>query len=111
VFTISAANVVEIRPVEPASPTGSAYARGRPAILNKRTCITKRKKKAQIIQMPACLPRLVNAEIIAESTGWSVKHVYRLAQQRQIPHHRIHGTVRFDPQQFANWLESHRIAA
>jgi hypothetical protein len=74
-FTISAVNVAEIRPSEPAGPTGSAYARGRPAILNKRTCITKRKKKPKAVQMPACLPQLVNAEIIAQSTGWSVKHV------------------------------------
>jgi excisionase family DNA binding protein len=61
--------------------------------------------------MPSCLPRLVNAEIIVESTGWSVKHVYRLAQLRQIPHYRFGGAVRFDPQEFAEWLESHRIAA
>ncbi len=61
--------------------------------------------------MPSCLPRLVNAEIISESTGWSVKHVYRLAQLRQIPHYRIGSTVRFDPQEIAVWLESHRIAA
>lgn len=33
VFTMSAVNVVEIRPVGPAGTTGSAYARGRPAIL------------------------------------------------------------------------------
>ena len=110
-FTIPAANVEKIRPVEAACPTGSAYARGRPAILNQRTCITQQTKRSKVVEMPACLPRLVNAEIIAESTGWSVKHVYRLAQQRQIPHYRIHGTVRFDPQEVADWLESHRIAA
>jgi excisionase family DNA binding protein len=90
---------------------GSAYARGRPAILNKRTCITQRKKKQKIIQMPSCLPRLVSAEVVAESTGMSVKHVYRLAQLRQIPHYRIGGTVRFDPQEIAEWLELQRIAA
>jgi excisionase family DNA binding protein len=111
VFTISAANVVEVRPVGQASPMGSAYARGRPAILNKRTCITQRKKKQKIIQMPSCLPRLVSAEVVAESTGMSVKHVYRLAQLRQIPHYRIGGTVRFDPQEIAEWLELQRIAA
>jgi excisionase family DNA binding protein len=61
--------------------------------------------------MPSCLKRLVSAEVVAESTGWSVKHVYRLAQLRQIPHYRIGGTVRFDPQVIAMWLESHRIAA
>ena len=41
----------------------------------------------------------------------SVKHVYRLAQLRQIPHYRIGGTVRFDPQEIAEWLELQRIAA
>jgi excisionase family DNA binding protein len=61
--------------------------------------------------MPACLRKLVSAEIIADSLGWSVKHVYRLAQLRQIPHYRFNGSVRFDPQEVAEWIESHRIAA
>ena len=61
--------------------------------------------------MPACLRKLVSAEVIAEVTGWSIKHVYRLAQQRQIPHRRFLGSVRFDPQEFADWLDDHRIAA
>lgn len=108
---MSAANVVEIRPVGPAGTTGSAYARGRPAILNKRTCITPRSKKLKIVQMPACLPQLVKADVISQSTGLSVKHVYRLAQQCQIPHYRILGSVRFNPRDFADWLDSHKIAA
>jgi predicted DNA-binding transcriptional regulator AlpA len=61
--------------------------------------------------MPACLPQLVKADVISESTGLSVKHVFRLAQQCQIPHYRILGSVRFKPQDFADWLDSHKIAA
>jgi excisionase family DNA binding protein len=57
------------------------------------------------------LRKLVSAEIIAETTGWSVQHVYRLAQQGQIPHHRILGSVRFDPHKIAKWLDDHEIAA
>ena len=103
---------MEVRRVGPVRLTWSAQARGHTAILNQRTCTTKRKTKlSKVVQMPECLPRLVSAEVIAASTGWSVKHVYRLAQLRQIPHYRIGGTVRFDPQEIAEWLEAHRIAA
>ncbi len=61
--------------------------------------------------MPTCLPKLVNAQVIAESTGWSLKHVYRLAQQGRIPHYRIEGTIRFDPIEIASWIQSFKIAA
>jgi excisionase family DNA binding protein len=61
--------------------------------------------------MPACLRVLVDVEIIVAATGWSPQHVYRLAQQRQIPHYRIRGSVKFDPQEIAEWIESHKIAA
>ena len=35
--------------------------------------------------MPTCLPRLVKADVISQSTGLSVKRVYRLGQLHQIP--------------------------
>jgi hypothetical protein len=34
-----------------------------------------------------------------------------MAQQRQLPHYRFFGSVKFDPQEIAEWLESHKIAA
>ena len=58
-----------------------------------------------------CLPKLVGAAVIAESTGWSRKHVYELAQKGQIPHYRIGGSVRFDPVKVKAWLDEHEIAA
>ena len=42
------------------SPGNSEY--GGPALRNVR-------RKEKIVQMPACLPRLVDADVIAESTG------------------------------------------
>jgi excisionase family DNA binding protein len=58
-----------------------------------------------------CLPKLVGAAVIAESTGFTRKHVYELAQKGQIPHHRIGGSVRFDPIKVKAWLDAHEIAA
>lgn len=81
-----------------------------PAILNEGNCSTKLKQQ-KLQPTPICLPKLVSAEVIAEVTGWSVKHIYRLAQQGRIPHYRICGSIRFDPQEIAEWLEFHRIAA
>ena len=59
----------------------------------------------------SCLPKLVGAAIVADSIGWSRKHVYEMAQKGQIPHYRFEGSVRFDPIEIAEWLESHKIAA
>jgi predicted DNA-binding transcriptional regulator AlpA len=95
----------------PPTPSEAHCAPGHPAILVIKDCITKLKKQPKVVQLPTCLRKLVSAEIIAESTGWSVKHVYRLAQQGLVPNYRIHGSVRFDPQKIADWLEAHRIAA
>lgn len=105
-----------LRPTCGQRPTGRPARRKRTARLARRQsykkeCTTKRKNKLNIVTLPACLPKLVAAEVVAESTRWSVKHVYRLAQQGLIPHYRIHGSVRFDPQEIADWLQNHRIAA
>jgi predicted DNA-binding transcriptional regulator AlpA len=59
----------------------------------------------------SCLPKLVGAAVIADSIGWSRKHVYELAQKGQIPHFRIEGSVRFDPIKVKAWLDDHEIAA
>jgi len=60
---------------------------------------------------PLCLPRLVGAAEIADSIGCSSKHVYDLAKRGLICHYRFEGSVRFNPQEVAAWLQSHRIAA
>jgi excisionase family DNA binding protein len=59
----------------------------------------------------SCLPKLVGAAVIADSFGWSRKHVYDLAQKGQIPHYRFEGSVRFDPIKVKAWLDDHEIAA
>jgi excisionase family DNA binding protein len=59
----------------------------------------------------SCLPKLVGASVIADSIGWSRKHVYDLAQRGQIPHHRVGSSVRFDPIKIKAWLDDHEIAA
>lgn len=56
-------------------------------------------------------PRLVTAAVIAESTGWTRKHIYDLAKRRRIPHYRVDGSVKFDPVKVMAWLAEHEIAA
>ena len=45
-----------------------------------------------------CLPNLVGATEIADSTGASRQYIYKLAKQRQIPHYRFGYMVKFDLQ-------------
>jgi predicted DNA-binding transcriptional regulator AlpA len=91
----------------------SASVRARPIGNSvERDCITKCKEQIHnVIELPACLPKLVKAEVIAEATGWSPKHVYRLAQQGRIPHHCLEGSIRFDPRKIAIWIQSREIPA
>jgi excisionase family DNA binding protein len=56
-------------------------------------------------------PRLVAAAVIAELTGWTRKHIYDLAKRGKIPHYRVGGSVRFDPQKVMGWLAEHEVAA
>jgi len=110
--TLSVANVVEhAQEGQPAQLSASVRAR---PIGNsvERDCITKCNQQIhKVVALPTCLPKLVNAQVIAESTDWSLKHVYRLAQQGRIPHYRIEGTVRFNPVEIADWIQSFKIAA
>ena len=56
-------------------------------------------------------PKLVGAAVIAEMTGFTRKHIYDLAKHGQIPHYRIGGSIRFDPEKVKAWLDQHEIAA
>jgi len=60
-------------------------------------------------QRSSCLPKLVGAAVIAESLGYSRKHVYALAKMRRIPHARFEGSVRFDPEKVRKWLDNHNV--
>jgi excisionase family DNA binding protein len=46
------------------------------------------------------------AEGLGELLGWSPKHVYKLASDGRMPSYRLGGSVRFDPQAVADWLEA-----
>jgi excisionase family DNA binding protein len=59
----------------------------------------------------SCLPRLVTAAVIAAAIGCTAKHVYDLAKRSQVPHYRIGSSVRFNPQEIAEWLETMKVAA
>ena len=65
----------------------SASVRARPIGNSvERDCITKCKEQIHtVVELPACLPKLVKAEVIAEATGWSPKHVLCLAKIRSRP--------------------------
>ena len=93
--TLSAANVVEhTQEGQPAQLSASVRTR---SIGNsvERDCITKCNQQIhKVVKLPTCLPKLVNAQVIAESTGWSLKHVYRLAQQGRIPQYCLEGSIR-----------------
>jgi excisionase family DNA binding protein len=61
-------------------------------------------------QQPSNLPHLVGAAIIAESTGYSVKTVYKKAARGRLPHYRFEGSVRFDPIEIKEWIDTHKAA-
>jgi excisionase family DNA binding protein len=60
------------------------------------------------LQLP-CLPNLVGATEIAESTGASRQYIYALAKRRQIPHYRFGYMIKFDPDEIAKWFNSHKV--
>jgi excisionase family DNA binding protein len=43
---------------------------------------------------------------LCELLGVDDKHVYRMAARGKLPSFHIGGSVRFDPQEVANWLRS-----
>jgi excisionase family DNA binding protein len=61
-------------------------------------------------QQSSILPHLVGAAIIAESTGYSVKTVYKKASHGRIPHYRFEGSVRFDPLEIKEWIDNQKAA-
>jgi excisionase family DNA binding protein len=64
-----------------------------------------------MISATQTLPRLVGAKEIATALHCTAKHIYDLAKHGQVPHYRIGASVRFDPIQIAEWLETMKIAA
>jgi excisionase family DNA binding protein len=61
-------------------------------------------------QQASLLPHLVGAAIVAESTGYSVKTVYKKAAHGRMPHYRFDGSVRFDPIEIKEWIDNQKAA-
>jgi excisionase family DNA binding protein len=49
------------------------------------------------------------ADELAEVLSVSRKHIYKLAKGGRIPCYRMGGTIRFDPEATAQWLEKRAI--
>jgi len=43
---------------------------------------------------------------LCELLGVDDKHIYRMAARGSLPRFRVGGSVRFDPQEVANWLRA-----
>jgi excisionase family DNA binding protein len=50
------------------------------------------------------MPRALRASELAEILSTSKMTIYRLVEQGAIPHFRVGGLIRFDPQAVADWL-------
>jgi excisionase family DNA binding protein len=55
------------------------------------------------------LPRLVDAETLAQSLGVGIRHVRRLVDERRIPFVKVGRYVRFDVEQIAAWVDANRV--
>lgn len=54
-------------------------------------------------------PTLTTADA-AERCGTTAEHIRKLARERRIPHYRIGGLVKFDPNELDAWLEAGRVS-
>lgn len=50
------------------------------------------------------MPRALRASELATILSTSKMTIYRLVEQGAIPHFRVGGLIRFDPQAIADWL-------
>jgi excisionase family DNA binding protein len=55
------------------------------------------------------LPRLIDAETVAEYLGTSVRHIRRLVDERRIPFVKVGRHVRFDVDEVSAWVDDHRV--
>lgn len=59
---------------------------------------------------PVELPRLLDAQGLAEHLGVEVCHIRRLVHERRVPYIKWGHLVRFDPAEIGVWLEGWRHA-
>ena len=51
---------------------------------------------------------LLDVAGVAEYLGTTARHIRRLVADRSIPHHKVGGLLRFDPDTIDGWLEEHQ---
>lgn len=56
----------------------------------------------------AMSPTLTTADV-APMCGTTVPHIRKLARQELIPHYRIGGILKFDPDEIEAWLEARHV--
>lgn len=52
---------------------------------------------------------LVKVEDVAELLKMSPSKIYRECRKKQIPHFKIGGAIRFDPDEVRDWLEDQKV--
>ena len=57
------------------------------------------------------LPNLLTVSALAALLGVKERHVRRLVSERRVPIVKWGHLVRFDPEEIATWLDSHRRGA
>ena len=58
---------------------------------------------------PAVLPQLLTMDQLAERLGVTRRHFRRLVDERRVPFLRVGRFIRFDPAEFADWLNCNRV--
>jgi excisionase family DNA binding protein len=53
-------------------------------------------------------PRLLNISEVAAHLGVDIRHVRRLVHERRIPYIKWGHLLRFDPDELATWIDTHR---
>jgi excisionase family DNA binding protein len=54
------------------------------------------------------IPELMSIDQLAQRLGITVRHVRRLVADKRIPYLKVGKLVRFDADEIAEWLHSHR---
>ena len=52
---------------------------------------------------------LLDIESVAEALGISIRQVRRMVAEGRIPHVRIGGLIRFDPDEIIQWIDDRRV--
>ena len=75
----------------------------------QRDVVTDTNKHTAVTEIIRSKGSFWSADELSEVLCISRKHIYKLAKAGRIPHYRISGSVRFDPEAIAQWLEKRSI--